>query len=191
MAMSQRSLFNGARVTALLFLVVELQACGCVSYSNRLCIGHRPEKNLTLEEQLLTTLNKPVTPIGRKLGWLTTPFKRLGIFGWRDMGIDVRATGDVREAVFSTDHFLTVDLQLNELIADGHPVTLEPARYLRAEICERELALPHLLWPCPGDTVRISGRLMWDGDGFLEVHPLKAGDVEILQKANGNGKSCP
>ena len=170
-----------ARVGAALFLALGLQACGCTTYSNRLFVGHCPPKIAPLDEhQLLAKPNKEVSCFARALGIVTTPFKRLGIFGWRDMRVDVVVVGDVKQAVVSTDHFVTVDLRLLSVIADGQPVALSSERYLRAEVCERQLALPPSRWPRPGDRVRISGLLMWDGDGFLEVHPQRVSDVEIL-----------
>src|SRR5687768_17827865 len=100
------------------------------------------------------------------------------------MGIDVVVTGLVRQITTSTDHFVTADLLVQQLTADGTSVPIQSERYLRAEICARRLGLPGTAMPCPSDRVRIAGRLVWDADGkgFLEVHPQRAEDVTILER---------
>ena len=180
LARKRRGRYAEARVAVVLLFALALQACGCVAYSNRLLVGHCPPPALQLARDLEPKPYGKVSCLARLVGFATTPLKRLGILGWRDMGMDVIAVGDVQQAVFSTDHFLTVDLRLLDLIAGGQVIDLSPARYLRAEICVRQLELPQARWPSEGGKARISGRLMWDGDGFLEVHPLRASDVEIL-----------
>jgi hypothetical protein len=107
----------------------------------------------------------------------------MGIFGWRDLRTDVVVDGEVVDSAYSTDHFVTVDIRITKLLADGQPVSLHSERYLRAEVCERRLALPKERWPCPGDHIRIAGKLMWDGDGFLEVHPQQAEQIEIFYRS--------
>jgi len=34
--------------------------------------------------------------------------------------------------------------------------------------------------PQVGNTVLVKGRLYWDRDGFLEIHPQHGGDLRIL-----------
>lgn len=101
------------------------------------------------------------------------------------MRIDVVVIGVVEQIATSTDHFVTADLRVEELTANGTQVPIETRRYLRTEICPCKLGLPDASLPCPSDKVRIAGRLKWDADGkgFLEVHPLRAADVEILERA--------
>jgi hypothetical protein len=170
----------------IVLLLLGFQGCCCVSYSNRLVLGPKPRKIESLKEtDLCPQVNKELGGLARFLGFLTTPFKRMGILGWRDLGISIVAVGQVKQSSWSTDRFVTVDLHLSEIEGDGASITLRQRRYLRAEICERQLRLPKEQWPCPGDQVRIAGRLMWDGDGFLEVHPQYRSDIEILQKAPG------
>ena len=170
------------RAVVLLVCALALQACGCATNANRLVIGCRPDIGTTLvEKDLEPVVNKKICGAAAALGFLTTPFKRLGIFGWRDLGTEIVVTGEVIHSVHSTDRFLTVDVEIAELLAGGQLVPLTSPRFLRAEICERGLALPEAKWPCPGDRVRIAGRLKWDGDGFLEVHPQRAQQVEVLE----------
>ncbi|HVE70042.1 MAG TPA: hypothetical protein VNI54_01640 [Thermoanaerobaculia bacterium] len=172
------------RALVLLVCALALQSCGCTTSANRLVIGCRPDIGTTLDQNDLEPVeNRKIGAIAAALGFLTTPFKRLGILGWRDLDAEVVVTGEVIHSVHSTDRFLTVDVRITELLADGQPVPLTSTRYLRAEVCERDLALPKAKWPCPGDRVRIAGRLKWDGDGFLEVHPQRAQQVEVLQSS--------
>ncbi len=184
--MSTRRAVNAIRLAAALAAVAVLQGCGCTTYSNRLCIGHRPPHIAQLRKcDLRDTINPPLCPIGRALGFFTTPFKRAGVFGWKDMHIAAVVIGTVEQVATSTDHFVTADLRVGELTANGAPVDVDDKRYLRAEICARRLRLAKAALPCPGDTIRITGLILWDGDGFLEIHPQRAEDVEILER-NGD-----
>jgi hypothetical protein len=180
-----------SRVVLAFIALAVLARCGCTTYSNRLWIGHRPDLIAPLKEtDLRATPNGALSRRDRVLGFFTTPFKRAGVFGWRDMHIDAVAVGVVSQVATSTDHFVTADLNLTELTANGVPVALSrPPRYLRAEICARRLHLARPALPCEGDKVRIGGRIMWDSDGkgFLEIHPQHAADVEILERAGACG----
>ena len=181
---------NLGRAMALMIAVPVLQGCSCVSHSDRLVVGFRPPSITRLTEcDLRDRPNPELTSCARRLGFFTTPFKRLGILGWRDLGMDVVAVGRVEQVATSTDRFLTADLRLAELSAGWGQVELRDKRFLRAEVCLRQLRLPDAQRPCRGDLVRIAGRLMWDADGrgFLEVHPQSVEDVEILEP----GGQCP
>lgn len=65
-----------------------------------------------------------ITPFVVWTGWISTPFKRLGFWGWNDTGWEVRAEGVVVAAARSTDGFVTIDLQLEDLKVQGQPVLL-------------------------------------------------------------------
>jgi hypothetical protein len=155
-------------------------------HSNRLIVGHRPPVIVRLKaNDLQLVVNRSLSRVTRALGFFTTPFKRAGVFGWRDMHIDVVVVGSVQQIATSTDHFVTVDLRVQELTANGTPVTIDRDRYLRAEICARRLQPPIVSMPCAHAKVRIAGRLVWDSDGkgFLELHPQLGTDVEVLETA--------
>jgi hypothetical protein len=175
-----------SRVALALLAVGVLARCGCTTYSNRLWIGHRPHLKPPLSANNLRQVPNPeLHRVARALGFFTTPFKRLGVLGWRDVHIDAVAVGVVEQVATSTDHFVTADLHLIELTANGATVELTSPRYLRAEICARKLRLANAALPCKKDKVRIAGRVLWDSDGkgFLEIHPQHASDVEILEHA--------
>jgi len=164
----------------LLFL---LESCCCVSYSNHLWLGRKPPSAGPLQESnLRASVNKKLTGVARGAGFVTTPFKRFGILGWRDMKTDAVALAEVVQAAASTDGFVTVDLRLENITLGGQPIPLKSTRFIRAEICVEALGLSRSERPCTGDKVRLSGRLLWDGDGFLEIHPQRRTDIEILSK---------
>jgi len=123
-------------------------------------------------------VNDPVRPSGQKAGFFTTPFKRIGIFGWSDLGHDGAVVGLVKQTALSTDKFYTVDLQVKQLQVDGKEMSLDGDRYLRAEICTCQVSLTGTNRPEIGDTVWVHGRMVWDGDGFIEIHPRETDDVK-------------
>jgi len=108
----------------------------------------------------------------------TTPFKCLGLNGWRRYHFRVWAVGIVENAATSWDGLRTVDLRI-ELFSGGTPADSDVCpRFIRAEIVRR--VWKHLRRRiCRGDRVRIEGELHWDGHGFLEVHPSKDADVRF------------
>jgi hypothetical protein len=181
-----------SRLALAVLVVCVLARCSCTTYSNRLWIGHRPHLKPPFSESDLRPVPNPaLRRVARALGFFTTPFKRLGVLGWRDVHIDAVAVGVVEQVATSTDHFVTTDLRLIELTANGATVELTSPRYLRAEICARKLRLAKAALPCEKDKVRIAGQVMWDsdGNGFLELHPQQASDVEILERAGACGVS--
>jgi hypothetical protein len=102
----------------------------------------------------------------------------MGVFGWRDLGYDGEATGVVQRTARSTDQFYTVDMKLDGLRIDGKAMLLSGDRYLRAEVCLCEVKLSGPDRPNAGDKVWIRGRMVWDGDGFVEIHPRSEADVK-------------
>jgi hypothetical protein len=82
-------------------------------------------------------------------------------------------------AVSGIDGYYTVDLALTEFQVNGEPTRLEGPRFVRIEMYGKAKKQAHPL-PRKGDSVRICGKLMWDGDGFLEIHPRSPASVQIL-----------
>jgi hypothetical protein len=110
---------------------------------------------------------------------LFTALKYVGLRGWTDYCSEACAAGTVVHAVSGIDGFYTVDLSLTELEVNSQATRLEGPRFVRVEMYGRARKETHRL-PRKGDSVRICGKLMWDGDGFLEVHPRSAEDTEVL-----------
>jgi hypothetical protein len=140
----------------------------------------------TLGARLRSEVNRPLSRFARRAGLLSTPFKRMGIFGWRDSGLWVVAVGEVVQVAWSTDGFVTADLRLEGLTVAGEKVALPGTRYLRAEICERAIGLAKTDRPRAGGRVRLAGRLMWDGDGWFEVHPQTRDGVAVLSSTTAD-----
>ena len=74
----------------------------------------------------------------------------------------------------------TADLQVRRIkIGQTIPVHV-PDKFLRMEIFDcvgRHLQIAALR----DHDVEVRGKLMWDGDGFLEIHPVSASDIRILK----------
>ena len=116
-----------------------------------------------------------LTCLDRFIAFLTTPFKRLGIDGWKETGCRAEGQGSpVRDAQHSTDGFWTIDIRLAALAIGQSPADLSAARYLRLEV-EPETAAHEV---CAGNSIgprtqlSFGGAVVIDTDGpFLEVHP--------------------
>ena len=109
----------------------------------------------------------------RFLAFLTTPFKRIGISGWKETGCAGEGSGrPVRDAQHSTDGFYTIDVALQSLTVGAEAA---PAgRYLRLEV-EPGTRAHEVCASTPveqGSVVTFGGALVIDTDGpFLEIHP--------------------
>jgi len=109
---------------------------------------------------------------------LFTVLKHVGFRGWTDYCSEACAAGTVVHAVRGIDGFHTVDLALTEFQVNGETPLLEGPRFLRIEIFGKAMKDMQRR-PRKGEAVRICGKLMWDGDGFLEIHPRTATDIEF------------
>ena len=120
---------------------------------------------------------------------LFTALKYVGFRGWTDYCSEACATGAVVQAVSGIDGFYTVDVALSEFQVNGEPTRLEGPRFIRIEFYGKAKKQTKKR-PRKGDTARFCGKLMWDGDGFLEIHPRSATDLEIRteqpQRAGSN-----
>jgi hypothetical protein len=112
-----------------------------------------------------------------------------GIQGWRNYGLGVSVEGDIRQVAHSLDGMTTLDLEVGRLSmgVEVSPPILH--RFLRVELFGSVLrsAKTRLV---AGDRVQIYGRLMWDGDGFVEVHPSAAADIHVLRSRGQVGTLC-
>ena len=117
-----------------------------------------------------------------KLSWfdrviavLTTPFKFLGISGWKETGCEAKARGrPVRDAQHSTDGFWTIDVQVEAFRIGADTADPMPQKFIRLEV-EPETKAHDI---CATTAVRegiqldFGGAVVVDTDGpFLEVHP--------------------
>jgi hypothetical protein len=110
----------------------------------------------------------------------TTPLlKDTGILGWTDYCAEACAVGAVVHADRSADGFYTVDLALDSFAVRGQETALDKPRFIRAEIRGPARKQATLVLR-RGGSARICGELKWDHDGFLELHPREATQVEAL-----------
>jgi hypothetical protein len=123
----------------------------------------------------------------RWIAFLTTPFKRLGISGWKETGCDADATGrPVRDAQHSTDGFWTIDVRLDSFAIGSAAQDPSHANHIRVEVepdtrahavCARTPILE-------GTLLSFGGAVVIDTDGpFLEVHPED--DFRVLEPGAG------
>src|SRR5947207_7026437 len=168
-------------VLPLLAVVAALTAgCTCTAVSNRQWTGPTAPKISQPEDiakNLRQNVNGEVGGFLRVAVFFFAPFMRLGIQGWTDLGYDGEVTGLVKQTAKSTDQFYTVDMKLETLQIDGENIPLTGDRYLRAEICLCEVKLAKKDRPKVGEKVWMRGRMVWDGDGFVEIHPRNASEV--------------
>ncbi len=111
----------------------------------------------------------------RFISFLTTPFKRLGISGWKETGCDARGRGAaVRDAQHSTDGFWTIDVALSRFAIGALEADVSSPRFLRLEV-EPGTAAHEIVTAAPvreGTSVRFGGAVVIDEDAdFLEIHP--------------------
>jgi len=132
-----------------------------------------------VKNKLLNVVNDSVSNFAADIGAITTGFKKLGILGWKDIGMSARVIGKVIQTKKSTDAFYTVDIAISELYLNDDLLALDCQMYIRVEICLKKLKSKPL--PVKGSKVDISGRLVWDGDGFLEIHPTRAEHVALIK----------
>ena len=145
---------------------------------------HNPREIKTPEDlvdALRPAINPPLSTLDRWSGFLTTPiFKMNGVQGWRNYQLNINVSGTVRQLAHSLDGMTTVDLEVRR-VEMGRTIPVDvPKKFLRMEIfgyVGRDLQIAAL----PGRVVEVRGKLMWDGDGFLEIHPVTASDIRILQ----------
>jgi hypothetical protein len=121
--------------------------------------------------------NPPLNCLARTTGIFTTYLgKMLGIQGWRDYHLDARVSGRVVQGASSTDGLYTIDLEIESLTVSHRSVRLAQPSFIRVEVFPR--ARKGAAVPVPtGSNYCIAGRLMWDGDGFLEIHPQHPTDI--------------
>jgi len=125
--------------------------------------------------KLSTSPQESLSWFDRFIAFLTTPFKRLGISGWKETGCEGRGLGTpVRDAQHSTDGFWTIDVALSSFTVAGSDADLSTPRYLRLEIEPDTKAHDACAKTPPkaGARLTFGGAIVIDTDAdFLEIHP--------------------
>lgn len=128
-------------------------------------------------------------PASRDIGFLTTPFKRLGFGGWVDTGCEASAKGwPVRDAQHSTDGFWTIDVKLKEFTIQGHGVPPNQQRWVRIEV-EPKTPAHAKAAARANQFISFHGHVLIDthhGDELIEVHPFEV--ITLAQEPLTSGK---
>lgn len=170
-------------------VLLSLSSCGCVPISDDMSswAAHQPPlqhlDELTPQffyQALRTEINPPIVWWKNYPSVFTTTFKRAGLMGWKETRHTAVVSGLVgQEPVQSWDGFLTVDIKLTSIQFDGSDIPITDRRFLRAEICAACIGFAKSEFPRNADLVTISGPILWDGDGFFEIHPIKGTDIQV------------
>ncbi len=147
-------------------------------------------KTLKLKEAgelLRRDANRPLHWWQTKPAFLFTPFKRLGVSGWRDYCLSASFTGEVVQSIHSTDGFQTVDFRIRRSAIENWA----EGKFIRVEI------MPSVHCPLaksmkPGDRYTIKGELVWDCDaeGWLEIHPRNPEDIMLVTHKGSMAYGC-
>jgi hypothetical protein len=128
----------------------------------------------TLINDLRSVVNHRLTWIDRTSGFLTTPmFKMSGIQGWRDYRRSISIDGEIKQVAHSLDGMTTLDIRLSRIVMDGESYEVTGNLFIRMELFEcvtKNLGFSLV----EGERIQSQGNLMWDGDGFFELHPSNA-----------------
>lgn len=122
---------------------------------------------------LRSSPNPPLKLLPRSTGLLTTyGGKLLGVQGWKDYHLLAQVSGTVVQATGSDDGLYTIDLQIRQLTVGGQLVELSHGSFIRVEVFPF-VRIGAWVPVFERDDLCIAGALMWDADGFLEIHPKK------------------
>ena len=78
-----------------------------------------------------------------------TPFKAMGVQGWKDFHLHARARGHVMQHEVSSNGFRTVDLRLESLTVDNVRVHWKGTRFMRVEIFLGKVRWNRPSWTTP------------------------------------------
>jgi hypothetical protein len=109
---------------------------------------------------------------------VVTVAKSAGIQGWKDYHLRARARGLVVQHEFSSNGFLTMDVQLQSLTINRVQIPLRGPRYMRFEIFLGKVSVEKAIYAETNAWIVGQGKLVWDSDGWFEIHPQKTGDVQ-------------
>lgn len=130
-------------------------------------------------EQNLTTQPWHKSLMGAEVGVVVVWFKSFGFNGWKDFHLHAKAQGPVVLHQISSSGFFTVDLRLDSLTVDNVPVPITGPRYMRLEIFLGKVDVDKAMRHETNEVITAEGKLVWDSDGWFEIHPQKTGDVRV------------
>jgi hypothetical protein len=130
----------------------------------------------------LSTNSWPSQPFaGRAAEVGTTLFKSSGIQGWKDYHMSAIATGVTVQHEYTSGPYLTIDLRLKSLMVKHAVVPLDGPRYMRVVIFLPKSSAEPAVYKQTNSVVVARGKLVWNFDGWFEIHPREKGDVMLLQ----------
>lgn len=132
-----------------------------------------------IQTNLSVTVVPRVNRITMLTDFSTIPLKCLGVQGWKDFHLDAEARGMVVQHQLSSDRILTVDLRLNSLAINGTPIPLAGDRFIRAEIYRGKVHIDKKMFAQKDAMMMVKGKLVWDTDGWFEIHPQGREDVRF------------
>ncbi|HUA66651.1 MAG TPA: hypothetical protein VME24_12435 [Alphaproteobacteria bacterium] len=134
----------------------------------------------------LSTNSWPRQPFpGRAAEIGTTLFKDARIQGWKDYHMNALATGVALQHEYSSGPYLTIDMRLQSLIVKRVRVPLRGLRYMRIVIFLPKASAVPAVYEQTNAVIVAQGKLVWNFDGWFEIHPQKTGDVVLLQAKTG------
>lgn len=125
----------------------------------------------------LTTKPWPRSVVGPEAGVGVTLFKAMGIQGWKDFHLHAQARGVEVQHEIASNGFLTLDMELKALTVQGVHVPIIPPKYMRVEIFLGKVTVDNSIRHETNEPVYAEGKLVWDEDGWFEIHPQRTGDV--------------
>ncbi|HTR40018.1 MAG TPA: hypothetical protein VMH87_00190 [Pseudomonadales bacterium] len=120
----------------------------------------------------------------------TTLFKSAGIQGWKDYHMDAVATGVALRHEFTSGPYLTLDMRLQSLTVNHVAVRFHGTNYMRVVTFLGKVSVGPLVYEETNPVVAAHGKLVWNRDGWFEIHPQETGDVGLVVPAlNGQNLS--
>lgn len=143
-----------------------------------------------LQASLSTNMWAPQPFIGSAIEVGTVSIKSSGVQGWKDYHMEAQAIGVSLQRKFTSGPNLTIDIRLQSLTVKGIPVPLSRLCYMRVVLFLVKTSVAAAVYERTNPVIVAQGKLVWNSDGWLEIHPQKSGDVQLapLVSANIAGK---
>jgi hypothetical protein len=139
----------------------------------------RGPRDPMLQANLSTNFWAPQPFLGSAAEVGTVTIKSAGIQGWKDYHMNAQATGVALQHKFTSGPNLTIDLGLQSLTVKHIPVPLRQPSYMRVVIFLATTSVAAAVYERTNPVVVAQGKLVWNSDGWFEIHPQKTGDVQV------------
>jgi hypothetical protein len=162
---------------------------GCIGpqyTKNDLIVSGKPAPRIhgahdpIIQAELTTNLWAPQPFAGSAAEVGTTLFKSAGIQGWKDYHMNAQATGIVLQHKYTSGPYVNMDMRLQSLMVNGVPIPVQGPKYMRVVIFLGDVSVGSRVIEETNHTVGAYGKLVWNCDGWFEIHPQKAGDVGLV-----------